>query len=105
MRKSIRPLTGPEMRALYSVFLNASTCFQPVEYHCFRKCVKIAFELGSVSIYEHDAISLFIAVQAHLKSRYPSGDGRSEVDSEVAPVRNRNHPLDIYAPVLGGGYE
>lgn len=70
MKKSVRPLTGPEMRSLYSIFLNAQNCFHTAEYHCFRKCVKIAFDLGSVSLYEHDAINLFIAVLNHLKQKH-----------------------------------
>ena len=74
MKKTIRPLTGPEMRCLYSILLNAQGNFGPSEYDCFRKCVKLAYDLGSVSIYEQPAINFYIAVQLHLKDRMTNGD-------------------------------
>jgi hypothetical protein len=105
MKRNVRPLTGPEMRALCFVLLNARDRFKKPDYHCFRKFAKVAFDLGSVSVYEQEAVGLFVAIQASLRDRLLEGEG-SERDSEyAAPLRGTNPKLDIYAPKEGGGYE
>lgn len=61
-----------------------------------------------MSIYEQDAVSLFIAIQLHLKQRIAEFDGKSEKDkSEVGGpvIKSNSRLLNIYAPVEGGGYE
>ena len=99
MGKHIRQLTGPEMRSLFSYLLNASVNFNQSEFDCFRKCVKICFDLGSVSIYEHQAINFFRSVQHYLKDRYLNGD-KSEIDfKSVRCSYNNNTPLNMYAPI------
>jgi hypothetical protein len=104
MKRMARQLTGPEMRSLYSIFLNAQGNFSPSEYDCFRKCVKICYDLGSVSIYEHQAIDFLIAVQMHLKERCGRDGERAESEFRM-PKQNLNLPVNIYAPMRGGGYE
>ena len=66
MKHKTHLLSGQGIRPLYSTLLDAQTNFSPKEYDCFRKCVKIAFDLGSVSIYRHQALDFFMSVQKYL---------------------------------------
>ena len=73
MKYLIRQLSGTEMKSMCSILLNAQTNFSAEEYDCFRKCVKVAFDLGSVSIYRHQAIDFFISVQKFLREKATQG--------------------------------
>ena len=105
LRHNVRPVSGNEMRALYAVLLNARSSFHPLHYHCFRKFVKVAFDLGSVSVYEQEAIGFFIA--AHQSLRLRMLEGPSETETEwAAPLAPANNPkINFYAPKLDGGYQ
>lgn len=77
--RNIKPLTGPEMRALYAILLNAQTKFEEDDYLTFRKFIKVTYDLGSVSIFEQAAVKLYIKIQICLRGRI----GAMKLDRQI----------------------
>lgn len=67
--RNIKPLTGPEVRALQPVLMNSQAKFEDDEYLTFRKFMKVCYDLGSVSIFEQSTVKLYIKIQACLRGR------------------------------------
>jgi len=67
--RNIKPLSGPELRALQPVLMNSQTKFEDEEYLTLRKFMKVCYDLGSVYVYEQSAVKLYIKIQACLRGR------------------------------------
>ena len=65
--RSIRPFTSSETKSLIPVLMEAEQNLSEEEYHHFRKFVKVTFDLGSVSVYEHPVKRLYHMIQLHLQ--------------------------------------
>ena len=90
------------MRALQSVLLNAGAKLEEEEYLTLRKCIKVAFDLGSVSIFEQLAVKLYIKIQICLRGRVGAmkldrligGEFRVRRDMLKSPGRYQNQRLE-----------
>lgn len=80
-KRNIKPLTNPEMRALYPILAGAQLKFEDDEYLTFRKFMKVTFDLGSVSIFEQMAVKVYIRVQLCLRGRI----GTMKLDRQYKP--------------------
>lgn len=67
--RSIRPFTGSETKSLIPILIDAEQNFSEEEYHHFRKFVKVTFDLGSVTVYEHPVKNLYHMIQLYLQER------------------------------------
>ena len=67
--RQIRPVNTIELRSLHYVLLNPEIYFNEEEFICWRRFVKITYDLGSVSIYEPSARSLYKTIQVTMKER------------------------------------